>query len=469
MSFWDADNVRAAVAGIWRARPNRALEGVSIDSRTIEPGEVFVCLRGDNFDGHDFARAAAAAGASMVVVDDPGFEPSDLGDGIGVLRVGDTLKALVQLAAAYRRALDGTRVVAVTGSNGKTTTVRLIRSVLETKLRGTSSTKSYNNIIGVPLTLLSARPGDQFLVSEVGMNAPGEIAPLARILEPDVAVITNIGRAHIEAFDDINGIAREKATLLSFLRPNGLAVAPADTDLLDDYVKPVPSLITVGERDGADLRITSLEQIPGEGIRFSVNDRADYRLPMLGRHNACNALSAIAVGRRFGLSDEEITAGLQNAQTPEMRFERRDFGGIEVFNDAYNASPESVAAAVTTFADVSSGARRRVLILGDMLELGEHGPDAHLEIAALIGETIEPDLLVTVGPLALLIAERLSREWAPGRVMIHSELDDDSAERITSRLQPGDAVLVKGSRRIGLERIVRTLERRATASSGTGT
>ena len=462
MTFWDPVKVRAVLGATWIARPGpHAIEGVSTDSRSIRPGQIFFALRGDRFDAHEFLQPAAAAGAPLLVIDDPeSLKAQTIPEGVGILKVADTLDALTHFAAAYRRTIDGVRVVAVTGSNGKTTTVRLIDGVLGVKLRGTASIKSYNNLIGVSLTLLAAKPSDQYLVCEVGMNAPGEIAPLARMIDPDIAVITNIGRAHIETFHTTEAIAREKAVLLSYLRPNGLAVVPSDEPLLADYAKPVPNVILFGEDASATLRLTGVEPSEDRGsTRFTVNERATFTIPLLGRHNARNALAAVGVARRFGLTDAEIADGLGRVVPADSRLRRTSVAGIDLFDDAYNASPESMDAAIETFHSLTEGAPRRVLVLGDMLELGDHASEAHLEVADRILERFTPDLLATVGAHALLIAERVSRVCPADRVMILSHLDDAQARKIVQRFESGDAVLIKGSRRVGLERVVDALRR----------
>lgn len=471
MTFWTAASVRRATGGAWARRPDdREITGVSIDTRTLKPGQAFVALAGERHDGHEFLAEAVRAGASLLVVEDGAAAEAYIDlraeDGPGVLRVADARAALVRLATAYRKALTSTRVIAVTGSNGKTTTVRLIDAALSGSLRGTASVKSYNNELGVPLTILSAKPSDHYLVCEVGMSGPGEIARLARIVEPNVAVITSIGRAHIGAFDDELGIAREKASLLSYLAPGGVAVVTADTGLLDDHVRTAPHAVRFGLSADADLRVTSVEHAAsGAGLRFVINDRLTYELPMVGEPNALNAAAAIAVARRFGLDDAAIAAGLAAVRPPPMRLERIEIGGVTVLNDSYNASPESVVVALETFAALARDARRRVIVIGDMLELGETAPAAHVEAGLAMLERGAPDELVTVGPMALFIAEAVSTGEPKTRVAIHSELTDDACRRIASRLEPGDAVLVKGSRRVGLERVVDAIKHRAAMGS----
>lgn len=466
---WTPDALRAAAGGVWIARPkdgSTQVSGVSIDSRTIGPGEAFIALQGENFDGHEFVRAAVAAGSPLVIVERESAA-RDLPKGIGAVRVPDARRALMRLARAHRRSLDGVRVVAVTGSVGKTTTVRLIDGALSSRLRVTSSQKSFNNNIGVPLTILRCRRNDQALVCEVGMNSPGEIATLAEVVEPDIAVITSIGRAHAGALGGREGIAREKGSLLTFLRPGGLAVAPAGEPLLADYLRTAPHVVTFGATDDADLRISDVESHPDRtppSVSFSINDRAEYAIPMLGEHNASNAAAAVAVARRFGLADDAIREGLLAARPPAMRLESRDFGGVRVINDAYNASPESMIAAVRTLAVVGRDSRRRVAILGDMLELGEFSDEAHREVADAADGAGSIDAVVAVGAQAVHIAVRLLERWDRSRVALFPDVEGDHAARIAALVRPGDAVLLKGSRRVGLERVERAIRERMESS-----
>lgn len=471
--FWTLENFRKVMAGTWLAKPpgpsEHPIEGVSIDSRTIKRGEVFFALRGDTHDGHAYLAQAAQAGASVLIIDRADAITSDFAlryPSTAVLRVADARRALGQLALAYRRSFDSLRVIAVTGSNGKTTTVRLIDAVLGTRFRGRASIKSYNNEIGVPLTLFSARPGDQYLVCEVGMNAPGEIAPLARMIEPDIAVITSIGRAHIEAFSDQSGIVKEKASLLSFLRPHGLAVATADCPELDRYLRPVPNVVLFGLSDRADLRLTSAEHTgtPATGLRFTINDRVTHEIPLLGEHNALNAMAAIAVGRRLGLEEDQIAEGLARVAPPDMRFRRVRVAGIDLFNDAYNSSPESALAAIRTFSDLAQHSARRVLVLGEMRELGSHSENAHRELGESLVEWFGParsplDLLITVGAHAAVSAEPVQRLCPATQVLAVPDTSPEHVERVIGMLQTGDALLLKGSRTVGLDRIAVAIER----------
>jgi len=477
--FWTLENFRKVLAGTWLAKPKgppaHPIEGVSIDSRSIRPGQVFFALKGETHDGHAYLSQAAEAGASVLIIESGDAVPAGFAVNFpetAILRVGSTRRAMGQLALAYRRSFDSLRVIAVTGSNGKTTTVRLIDSVLGRRFRGRASIKSYNNDIGVPLTIFSARAGDQYLICEVGMNAPGEIAPLARMIEPDIVVLTSIGRAHLEAFEDQSGIVREKASLLSFIRPNGLAVVTADCPQLDPYLKPVPNVVLFGRSERADLRLTAAKHIgtPPSGLRFTINDRVTHEVALLGEHNALNAMAAVAVGRRLGLEEGEIAEGLASAAGPDMRFRRGLVGGIDLFNDAYNSSPESALAAVQTFANLTEGSDRRVVVLGDMRELGRHAESAHKELGDSLVEWFGParaalDLLITVGPHAALAAEPVERLCPRTEVVRVSGTEPDDVERVLGMLQAGDAVLLKGSRSVGLDRIAEALARSEPATT----
>ncbi|MFN0011921.1 MAG: UDP-N-acetylmuramoyl-tripeptide--D-alanyl-D-alanine ligase [Phycisphaerales bacterium] len=484
MSFFAPENLRTVCGGRWLARPQRppapAVSGVSVDSRSIEAGQVFVAIKGERFDGHAYLLAAARAGSPVLIVQDEGaFRAvmADLAPAAHVLLVSDTRKTLARMAAAYRRTLERTKVIAVCGSNGKTTTTRLIAAALATKLRGTAPKKSFNNDIGVPLTILSAKTNDQYLICEVGSNAPGEIATLGAIVEPDIAVITSIGREHLQGFGDLGGVAREEAAILAFLRPGGAAVVVADAPEIRPLTQPIANVVLFGRAGDAALRLTSFEHVRmdevfgsgsvlagaiPDGIRLSVNGRASFVVPLVGEHNALNAMAAVAVARRVGLADEDIAAGLASATPPEMRFQRSTLGRVTIVNDAYNANPESTLAALRTFAALYAGADRRVVVLGDMLELGDATESAHREIGQAVLELGCIDLLATVGERAALAGELARTAWgeSPARVLSVPAADETGAADIAAILRPGDAVLLKGSRGMALEGIIRALRAR---------
>lgn len=479
MSFWTLDNIRSVLGGTWLARPRDAatpstVDGVCTDTRTLKPNQAFIALLGEAADGHTFLTQAARAGAALLILSKPESFTDELKSALAsnaaILHVADTGQALLRLAAAYRRTLDTTRVIAVAGSNGKTTTVRLITAVLATKLRGTASPKSFNNAVGVPLTILSAKKSDQYLVCEVGTNAPGEIATLAAVVEPDIVVMTSIGREHLEGLGSLTGVLKEETSILTGLRPGGVAIVNADapglvestramTTAANNSASPARQVVTFGFAESADLRITESSQT-AEGVAFTLNTRFKHQLRLLGLHNASNAAAAVAVGRRLGVDQPDIERGLLQAQGPPMRLERVSValkaGNITFVNDAYNANPDSVLASLTTFAQITHPGRR-VLVLGDMLELGEHAPDLHREIGDAIVRSgmLKPgDLIALVGRLSHFTAERLARAVPSTSLHMIEDLNAGRADAVAALLAPGDCILLKGSRRMGLERII---------------
>ncbi len=349
------DQIAAAVGGriIGPAAPaGLTVCGVSTDSRRIAPGDLFVAVRGPRFDGHDFVGVALSAGASAALVSQaPAADSLPSGRPVGLIYVRDTMAALGRLAEWHRRRLPAA-VVAVTGSNGKTTTKAMIAHLMARDRRVVASPKSFNNAIGLPLTVLSADLATDLLVCEIGSNAPGEIAALGRIASPDIAVIVTIGRTHLERLGSLEGVAAEKASLLGALARGGVGIINCDRPQLLAAARGYKgNRITFGADPHADLVLSDLETT-ARGIRFRVNRTDRVSLPLLGRHNAVNALAAIAVARRLGLSVSEAADRLSDFALPPMRLEKVRVGRITLINDAYNANPESMAAALEVLADL---------------------------------------------------------------------------------------------------------------------
>lgn len=495
MNFWAPDNLARVTGGTWvRACGAGWTPGckdaatLSSDTRTIQPGQIFVAIAGEQFDGNTMVGEAAAKGARMAVVDAADALPAELPQGFGVLLVDCTRRALGHLAAEYRRTvLGGTCIIAVCGSNGKTTTVRMLDAVLSQGLCGRASQKSFNNDIGVPLTILSAAADDEYLICEVGTNAPGEIAALAAIVRPDIAVITNIGREHLEKLSSLEGVAMEESRVLEFLsktsmhadraaRANSqrfrtpLAVVYADSLELQEAIArqrlQPRNLVRFGTSAGAELNIRTIAYEP-EGVTFTLSDsehgQVSFVLPMLGRHNAFNAAAAVAVGRALALTDRQIAAGLAGAEAPEMRLQRSEVNGSTIVNDAYNANPDSMCAALATLHEIGADADRRVLFMADMLELGEHSEAFHREVVEAAASLPTLDLLVLIGPAMHAAAESLGLLVRP-EVVLMADLDDGRAKEAAELLRPGDCALLKGSRRMRLERILSAARRLAAES-----
>lgn len=444
------------------------LAGVGTDTRGDLDRRAFFALRGERHDAHDYLLDALRAGAALLVVERSRWGRVRVADPgkAAVLMVDDARRALVDSAVAWRRQLERVQVVAVTGSAGKTTTKRLIDGVLSRRLRGTSSPRSFNNDVGVPLTLCAARRAHDYVVCEIGMNAPGEIAMLTGIARPTVAVVTMVGRAHLERLGSVEAIAREKLDIVAGLQPGGLAVVRGDSALIDEALgRALPEgvrLVRFGEGPANHVRLLS-RRADGTGQSISVDAcgrRFEARMPMGGMHNALNALAAVAIGVDRGLSDAEIAAGLEAVAPADMRMVRQQVGAYTVYNDAYNANPDAVAAALAAFAEMAAQSARRVVVLGDMLELGDGAPALHSETGRLVARSFAggpPDLAVFVGKLSAHSAAA-ARECRAARVLHVPDLQPASMSLIAEALEPGDAILLKGSRGSAMERLLGALQ-----------
>jgi UDP-N-acetylmuramoyl-tripeptide--D-alanyl-D-alanine ligase len=446
--------IREATRGRWLSRSEPLpVRGVSIDSRTAGRDDLFIAIEGENFDGHDYLPQAADAGCIAAVVRLDKAPPAELAERfpVGVIGVENTRAALLDLAGYYRKVLAGT-VIGITGSNGKTTVKRMIEHILAKRLEGSASPKSFNNDIGVPLTLLTASAGSDYVLCEVGSSTPGEIMNLARAVRPDIAVITSIGPAHLDKLGSIERIAAEKAALLSWLGERDIAVATADSPELNHSLRSYEKrTIRFGESDEAQLRLTAYE--PTEtGQRFQINGRDWVSLAVPGKHNALNALASMAVAARFGFSQEDAAAALADFAGVEMRLQRIETGSLTIINDSYNANPASMVAAAAVLSETPGS--RRVFIAGDMGELGETSEQLHRQAGRDIAAR-RIDLVVGIGAQGKLIAE--------GAAEVHKTTaalaDLDAARRELGELiQPGDVVLLKASRAVGLESLLPVLQ-----------
>ncbi|OPX22839.1 MAG: hypothetical protein B1H04_04485 [Planctomycetales bacterium 4484_123] len=450
------EEIRQAVRGRWRwpARPV-SVEGVSADTRTARPGDLFVALRGRNFDGHDFLAEAASAGCVAAVVDQAVELPESVLSRFegGVIGVADTTAALGDLAAHCRSHL-ATSVVAVTGSNGKTTVKAMIHHILSRRLKGRAAPRSFNNAVGVPLTIFSVAPDDDYVVCEVGTNALGEVAALARIVKPNVAVVTSVAKVHLEGLIDLEHVAREKASLLTGLAPGGMAVVTADSPELGRALRAYEvNLVRFGRDDSAELRLTGYEARPGGG-RFELNGRAWFELSVPGSHNALNALAAIAVAQRFGFDQDEAASALVGFTGLEMRLQPVQAGPVLIIDDTYNANPASLAAAVDVL--VAYPAQRRVLVLGDMLELGPASADMHRDCGRWLA-TVGLGLLVGVGKLGQIAAATAAEAGAAEVRQVESVAK--ACRAVPKTLKAGDVVLVKGSHAMEMQRLVEAIRR----------
>jgi UDP-N-acetylmuramoyl-tripeptide--D-alanyl-D-alanine ligase len=427
------------------------ITAVCTDSRRIEPNSLFFALRGDKFDGHAFCGPVADKGAIAAVVDQA---PHNAPESLQLIQVSDTRKALGKLGQFVRMQFTG-RVVAVAGSNGKTGTKHLIDAALHDTLRGSISPKSFNNDIGVPVTIFAAKADDDYLVLEIGTNHHGEIAPLAAIAAPDIAVITNCSEEHLEGLTDLDGVRRENARMIDGLSPSGLLVVNGDDPLLLDAVGHWRGMrVTFGFSESNDLWAGNV-RCGLSGTQFTLNGGAEAFVPLLGRHTAANCLAAVAVGRAMGVCDEAILAGLSQASGPEMRLQLKTIGGITVVNDAYNANPASMRAALETLRSLRTNGRR-VAVLGEMRELGLWAEQYHREIGRLAA-TCGLDGLVCVGACAGWIAEEAVAAGMPHQVVSHYTDAAAAGEAVSRWIREGDLILLKASRAVGLETITKSI------------
>lgn len=428
---------------------------VSTDSRQTQAGDLFIALRGERFDGHEFLEAAAERGASALLIERKRI-PAKLPKGT-VVSVGDTRKALGKIAAAYRKDFS-LPIIVVGGSNGKTTTKDLIASVLRQKISTLHSDASFNNDIGVPLSLLRLEKTHAAAVLEVGTNHPGELAPLVKMIRPKHGVITNIGREHLEFFGDLAGVAEEEGVLAELLPADGKLFLNGDSEWSPRIAQhTAASVVRAGFGQSNDWRAGEIHY-DKHGIVFRVDaPRKDYggeyKVCLLGRHQAINALFAIALGAEFGLTPTEIRHGLETCEPPKMRCQLWEAGGVRVLDDCYNANTDSMLAALQTLMDLPCKGRR-IAVLGDMAELGVHSKPSHEEVGRRAAE-LGVGQLIAVGKMAPVLA-RSAKSAGLNRVFEFPDVES-AASVVKSLVKSGDLVLLKASRATRLERIAEAL------------
>ncbi len=430
-----------------------SVTGVSTDTRTIRKGDCFFALIGENFDGHHYVHEAFAKGAACAIVE------RDLESPGPALQVQSTIQALGDLARAYRR-MSGFKVVALTGSVGKTTTRQIVHHVLGRRFRVHQAQKSFNNNIGLPLTLLGAGPQTQIVVAELGANHPGEIAPLTRIAQPDVALVTNAHPAHLAGFGDLATIVREKLSIAEGLSQEGTLIVNGDIEpLVATCRERGRPFRTFGKSPGVDYRAENIACAPLNST-FTIGT-AQIRVPLPGPGNIENALAAWAVCAQFGLTLDDFAQALENLPTVSMRAEAMKIGTLTVLNDCYNANPASMKNALAMLhnlrpdGDAKRG-RRLVFICGEMAELGSQTEALHAELGQAVAEA-GVDLLVTVGAPPRTTAQT-ARQAARHDLRTRS-FDDtlSTCNHLQEFIQQDDIILVKGSRTARLEQVVNEL------------
>jgi len=444
---------KAIKATVEKFSTEEFITGVSTDSKKISPGDLFFAIEGPKFDGHDFVCEALEAGAAGAVISRE-IPDKACGRNKVIFEVKDTVTALGDLARHYRRGL-ATTVIAITGSNGKTTTKEMVYHLLKDEKVAVKAEKSFNNYIGVPLTIFRIEPSHDYAVIEMGVNRPGEIGRLADIASADIGIITNISETHLEGLVNVLGVALEKAQLLDCLGEKGTGILNKD----DPWCQKVAArcagkIIWFGLAGEADVFATRIRQ-KKNSLTFMLNDNFEIEVPVIGRYNVYNALAAIAVAKREGLQQEEIAKRLKTFTPPEMRMQRLSFKGAQIINDAYNANPKNMECALWELSQMKA-AGRKIFVCGDMLELGQFSRDLHRQLGQRIaGAGVE--VLFTVGTESKEAALSANKSGISFSNIFSFENSKEAAEKLRSFLREGDLVLLKGSRMMRLEEIVKDL------------
>lgn len=461
--MWTIQQLLEATQGrLVRGSQAAALRDISIDSRRLKPGDAFVAIRGHRFDGHRFVEQAAHQGAACLIVSQM-HQPTNGSASLPTILVDDTTEALGDLARFHRRRL-ARPVVAVGGSCGKTTTKELIAHLMGDADMILKTDGTQNNQFGVPLTLLRMTEAHQQAVVELGTNHPGEIAYLASIVEPDVALITNVGPEHLEFFGSLLEVLHEELSLLESLSPQGTVILPGDQlDVCLEaqrYLEPHVRVVTFGSTDRCDIQAQDIRRTE-QGMVIRLRDHVgQWVVPMIGYHNVENALAAIAAAWAAGVPLSVAKRRLATFRPMPLRSELLHCQGLTILNDCYNANPLSFARALETLRDLS--VRRKVAIVGDMLELGDFAPSAHQAIGRLATQ-LGIDAVLAVGQYAGHVADGV-RETRPEAVTTYTTVSE-LMDGLPGFLQDGDGLLVKGSRKLNLEQVTEFLIQRHSGAS----
>ena len=448
-------DVLGAVKGkLLSGNPEEILTGISTDTRKIKNGELFVAIKGGNFDGHSFILDAVAKGAGGVLVQEGGITNANfkLPD-VSFISVNDSIRALGDIGNFHRSRFN-IPIIGITGSNGKTTTKEMLSAILSKKFNTLKSFGTENNNIGVPLTLMRLNGEHKIAVLEMGTNHLGEIRRLSEIARPTAIIITNIGPSHLEYLEDVDTVLKAKLEALEYMDKDGKIILNADDDCLRT-ISSTPKTVWFGFDKEADFYADKINLEP-DGINFRLNGEWDISLGVLGRQNVHNALAAIACAWDFGVAIDDIKDALKEFKVPNMRMEVKRFGDIKIINDTYNANPQSMKQAIEALRDmVTEG--RKVLVAGDMLELGTFSGRFHHLVGKQAAES-GIDLIVAVGKLAEHVAEGAQEAGMSQRKIKLCAVTKEACEKMGSFIKKGDTILVKGSRAMKMEGIVNELE-----------
>ncbi|MDB9822719.1 UDP-N-acetylmuramoyl-tripeptide--D-alanyl-D-alanine ligase [Deltaproteobacteria bacterium] len=444
-------------------RSGSIISGVSTDSREIEPGRIFLALKGERYDGHDFAGKALEKGASGIVIEKGRRSGVSANNDTAIIAVPDTLRALGDLASWWRQQHNVT-VAAITGSMGKTTTKEMTSNILRLSARTLKNKGNLNNLIGLPLTLLGLEKKDRRAVLEMGMNQPGEIGRLTEIADPDIGLITNVARAHLEGVRGISGVARAKAELIEKISTGSQVIVYGDDDLLMREVSRFDrEIITYGLGPDNDIRADKIENMGLQGISFDLRHNGKsvpVRIKIPGFQNLFNALAASAIAICMKENFDHIVAGLNNFEGIEGRFMPVLFpGDIILVDDTYNSNPSSLKTALDSIKEMAGGGKRLIVGLGEMMELGDETMSAHLEAGNMVAE-FGASYLFAIGAHARDMLTGAMQKGLPAERAIEAESHQDMARKIGDTVKKGDLILLKGSRKTGLDRVSQILKER---------
>jgi UDP-N-acetylmuramoyl-tripeptide--D-alanyl-D-alanine ligase len=453
LSLRDIGEISGSEVAAGRSLPaNVFVSGYSFDTRRLKRGDLFFALKGEERDGHTFVKEAFERGAVAAVVE---RRIEGVGEEFVQIIVTSPLETLQRIASHERHSID-IPVIAISGSNGKTTTKDMLAIVLAAKMRVHKSPGNFNNHIGVPLSLLGLDEDDEVLVIEMGSNHRGEIKNLCKIALPTIGLITNVGRAHIGHFGTIEEIAREKTDILRSLTGDGTGVVNADDPVLLSALAGVDAdLVTFGVTEAADFRATDIRGSEGGGVAFSVGGaRVELKCP--GLHNVYNAVAAVAAASLFGVSPAE--AGRILADYEPLRMKVTEAGGLTIIDDSYNANPDSVKAALDVVS--SMGGRRRVFVMGEMHELGRSAETLHADVGRAVASS-GIDILIGIGRLTGSAVDAARASGMSPEAAVYFARKQEAIEQMPAMIKPHDIVLVKGSRMTGLEEISEALRQLA--------
>ena len=428
------------------------VSNISIDSRTIRPKDLFIAIKGKNLDGHKFVPEAIAKGAIGVIISDAKIKTQNS----ILIKVKDTTEALGKIARHYREKFKPL-VIAVTGSNGKTTTKEMIASILSRRMKVVKAKGSFNNDIGVPLTIFELDSQSQVLILEMEMNILGGIRNLAQIAKPQIGVVTNIGDTHLEFLGNRENVMKEKAELIESLGAAGTAILNADDELVMAIGNNFPQTrrLTFCINNSADVFATNIIDLVTEGSHFLLNGKYRVRLPVPGRHNIYNALAAVATTVAAGLEYNAILPGIENFKPASMRLEIVKIKDLVIVNDTYNANPQSMAAALEIFSRIPTSGRK-IAILGDMLELGKSSQSLHYNLGMDAARTV--DIIIAIGKFSQAVIEgAIAAGINPNYVSAYDN-NQIAITKLVDFINPKDTILIKGSRAMRLEEIVQGIK-----------